>query len=108
MIHEVKHDGYRVQLHKSGRSAVIYSKNGREFSNRFPGILHALLGLPCKSSIIDAEVVALKEDGSTDFRALHSGNYTQRWPFPLLVFVALVSCGRPYFRQSQCSEGSAR
>jgi ATP dependent DNA ligase domain len=88
-IHEVKHDGYRVQLHKSGRSAVIYSKNGREFSNRFPGILHALLGLPCKSAIIDAEVVALKEDGSTDFRALHSGNYTQdnlcAWCFDLFA-----------------------
>jgi bifunctional non-homologous end joining protein LigD len=35
-------------------------------------------------------VVALKEDGSADFRALHSGNYTQdnlcAWCFDLLAF----------------------
>jgi bifunctional non-homologous end joining protein LigD len=51
--------------------------------------MHALLALPCKSAIIDAEVVALKEDGSPDFRALHSGNYTQdnlcAWCFDLLA-----------------------
>jgi bifunctional non-homologous end joining protein LigD len=85
----VKFDGYRAQLHKAG-DRIIYSKNGREFSNRFPGILHALLALPCKNAIIDAEVVALKDDGSADFRALHSGNYTQdnlcAWCFDLLTF----------------------
>jgi bifunctional non-homologous end joining protein LigD len=89
-LHEVKFDGYRAQLHKAGNSAIVYSKNGREFSNRFPGILHALLALPSKNAIIDAEVVALKDDGSADFRALHSGNYTQEnlcaWCFDLLAF----------------------
>ena len=54
-LHEVKFDGYRAQLHKAGKAAAIYSKNGRDFSNRFPGILHALLALPCKNAIIDAE-----------------------------------------------------
>jgi hypothetical protein len=48
-----------------------------EFTSRFPGIREALLSLPCKSAIIDAEVVARREDGSPDFRALHSGNYSQ-------------------------------
>ena len=27
-LHEVKLDGFRVQLHKHGRAATIYSKNG--------------------------------------------------------------------------------
>jgi hypothetical protein len=36
-----------------------------------------MLSLPCKSAIIDAEVVARREDGSPDFRVLHSGNYSQ-------------------------------
>jgi len=87
-LHEVKFDGYRSQLHKVVKSAVIYSKNGKDFTNRFPSILHALLTLPCKSAIVDAEVVACKADGSPDFRALHSGNYTQEslcvWCFDLL------------------------
>jgi bifunctional non-homologous end joining protein LigD len=88
-IYEVKFAGYRAQFHKLDKAAIIYSINGSDFSNRFPGILRALQALPCKNAIIDAEIVALKEDGSADFRALHSGNYTQdnlcAWCFDLLA-----------------------
>jgi ATP-dependent DNA ligase len=42
-----------------------------------PQIGDALLTLPCKGTIIDGEVVACREDGTADFRALHSGKYTQ-------------------------------
>jgi bifunctional non-homologous end joining protein LigD len=76
-IHEVKFDGYRCQLHKAGDDVVIFSKNGRDFTNRLPGIRDAVPTLPCKSAVIDGEVVACKADGTPDFRALHSGNYTQ-------------------------------
>ena len=54
-LHEVKFDGYRCQLHKGGKDVIIFSKNGREFTSRFPGIREALLSLSCKSAIIDAE-----------------------------------------------------
>ena len=87
-LHEVKFDGYRCQLHKAGDDVVIFSKNGREFTNRFPGVRDAVLTLPCKSAVIDGEVVACKKDGTPDFRALHSGNYTQEilcvWAFDLM------------------------
>ena len=43
-----------------------------------------------KSAIIDAEVVACREDSLPDFRALHSGNYSQEnlyvWCFDLMEF----------------------
>jgi len=49
----------------------------------------ALLSLPCGSAIIDGEVVACKKDGTPDFRALHSGNYSQEilcvWCFDLMA-----------------------
>jgi len=57
-LHEVKFDGYRCQPHKAGQDVLIFSKNGRDFTNRFPGIRDALLSLPCRSAIIDGEVVA--------------------------------------------------
>jgi bifunctional non-homologous end joining protein LigD len=79
-LHEVKFDGYRCQLHKAGDDVVIFSRNGREFTNRFPGIHDAVLTLPCKSAVIDGEVVACKEHGTPEFRALHSGNYTEEDP----------------------------
>ena len=57
-LHEVKFDGYRCQPHKAGQDVLIFFKNGRDFTNRFPGIRDALLSLPCRSAIIDGEVVA--------------------------------------------------
>jgi bifunctional non-homologous end joining protein LigD len=54
---EVKLDGYRGQLHKARDYVIIFSKNGREFTTRFPGIRNAVLTLPCKSAVIDGEVV---------------------------------------------------
>jgi bifunctional non-homologous end joining protein LigD len=84
----VKFDGYRCQPHKTGDETIIFSKNGRDFTNRFPGIRDALLTLPSKSAIMDGEVVACGEGGAPDFRALHSGNYTQDvlcvWCFDLM------------------------
>ena len=41
-LHEVKFDGYRIQLQKAGEEARILSKNGHNFSNRFPGLIAQL------------------------------------------------------------------
>jgi ATP-dependent DNA ligase len=43
---------------------VIFSKNGYDFTQRFPNIRAALLTLPCRSAVIDGEVVACKQDGT--------------------------------------------
>ena len=87
-LHEIKFDGYRVQLHMHRGQVTIYSKNGSDFTNRFPRIASALSDLPVKSAIIDGEVVASAADGSPDFRTLHGGNYLQTdlcvWCFDLL------------------------
>ena len=54
-LHEVKFDGYRCELHKAGDDVVIFPRNGREFTNRFPGIRGAVLTLPYKSAVINGE-----------------------------------------------------
>ena len=35
-LHELKIDGYRVQVHKVGSRVVICSRNGHDFTERFP------------------------------------------------------------------------
>ena len=54
-IHEVKFDGYRIQVHKSGRDVDLLSRNGHHFTGRFPDIAFLLRTLPAKAAIIDAE-----------------------------------------------------
>jgi bifunctional non-homologous end joining protein LigD len=50
-VHEVKFDGYRVQLHKAGRDVVIYSRNGHGFTDRFTTIAMLLRELPAKTAV---------------------------------------------------------
>jgi bifunctional non-homologous end joining protein LigD len=68
--YELKLDGYRVVLVKAGQGVTIYSKNGSEFTRRFPSIAAAALGLPARSFIIDGELIAADAQGQPDFRAL--------------------------------------
>ena len=35
-IHEIKFDGWRVQLHKDGEAATLYSQRGYDLTRRFP------------------------------------------------------------------------
>lgn len=85
-IHEVKFDGYRLQLHKEGERCFIYSRNGKDFTARFRDLAQAAATLPCKSCVIDCEGVALDAHGRPDFRSLVGGQKHSRvaWCFDLL------------------------
>jgi bifunctional non-homologous end joining protein LigD len=69
-LHEVKLDGFRAQLHKAGRRATIFGKNGGDLTHRFPAIAAEALRLPAKSCVIDGELIAADAHGQPDFRAL--------------------------------------
>jgi bifunctional non-homologous end joining protein LigD len=69
----VKLDGFRVQLHKHGQAVTIYSRNGSDFTRRFPAIAAAVLGLAARSCIIDGELIVPDATGEPDFTALLHG-----------------------------------
>jgi len=54
--YEVKFDGYRMQVHKVGRAVTLYTRNGADWTERFPHLAAALTSIP-GSAIIDAELV---------------------------------------------------
>ena len=85
-IHEVKHDGWRAQMHKAGDDVVVYSKTGADFTKRFRSIADAVLKLPVASCIIDAELVACDKDGNLNFYELMRGTRHGccAWCFDLL------------------------
>ena len=47
-LHEVKFDGFRIQLHKVGDEVRLFSRNGKDFTDRFPSIPAAVLRLPAE------------------------------------------------------------
>jgi bifunctional non-homologous end joining protein LigD len=69
--HELKHDGYRLQIHVRDRRVRLYTINGANWSTRYPLIVRDA-GRIEGSAIIDAEVVWLDSDGMAVFDALHS------------------------------------
>jgi bifunctional non-homologous end joining protein LigD len=83
-LHEVKHDGWRAQLHRHDADATILSKSGKDMSGRFAVVGSALRSLrPC---VIDAEIVGCDANGIPDFRSLMAGNAHGfcAWCFDLL------------------------
>ena len=93
-LHEVKFDGYRV--HKAGSRVVIFSRNGRDFTQRFPPS-RSCCKLPAKAAVLDGKVVASDADGRPNFARLHV-----RWTRPgLSTFGHRPICGRPAVSLSQ-------
>lgn len=67
---EVKWDGYRLAVHRSGAEIRILTRGGHDWTDRFPAIAEAARGLPSESFILDGEAVVLDEIGRSDFGAL--------------------------------------
>jgi len=54
--YEEKVDGYRLVAHKEGPRVSLTSRQGKDFTRRFPELAKALAGLAAESAVLDAEV----------------------------------------------------
>ena len=68
--HEIKFDGYRVQLRVEGGHVHVRTRKGLDWTRRFQRIAKDGATLP--DCIIDGEVAALNAHGSPDFAALQA------------------------------------
>jgi bifunctional non-homologous end joining protein LigD len=66
-IHEIKHDGFRILAHRQGRAVRLLTRNGNDLANRFPLAAAAVLALPVKSCVVDAEAIVCDENGLAIF-----------------------------------------
>jgi bifunctional non-homologous end joining protein LigD len=70
-VHEVKHDGYRLQVHvRSGRVRLL-TMNAADWTARYPLIVEAAARLKL-DAVFDCEVICTDEYGRADFERLHS------------------------------------
>jgi bifunctional non-homologous end joining protein LigD len=66
-IHEIKHDGFRIIAHREADSVRLITRNGHDFSSRFPLIVAAIAALPVRSCVLDGEAIACDERGLSVF-----------------------------------------
>jgi bifunctional non-homologous end joining protein LigD len=70
-VHELKHDGYRLQIHVRDGRVKLYTMNAADWAKRYRRIVEQAAKIK-GSAIIDAEVVWLDGEGVAQFDALHS------------------------------------
>jgi bifunctional non-homologous end joining protein LigD len=68
-LHEIKFDGYRVQIHLNRGKRKVYTRNGLDWTKRF-SLIAGALDIPGQA-IIDGEVVVIHE-GRTNFSELQA------------------------------------
>ena len=68
--HELKLDGYRLQIHVRDGRVHLYTINGADWSKRYPLFVRDAAKIK-GSAIVDAEVVWLDPYGMSNFEALH-------------------------------------
>jgi bifunctional non-homologous end joining protein LigD len=66
-IHEIKHDGFRILAHRRERAVRLLSRNGNDLTDRFPLAAAAVLALPVRSCVVDAEAIACDDRGMAVF-----------------------------------------
>jgi bifunctional non-homologous end joining protein LigD len=68
--HEIKFDGYRVQLRVEGGQAVLRTRKGLDWTDKFPAIAKEGRALP--DMLIDGEIAALDSEGAPHFSTLQA------------------------------------
>src|SRR5439155_26401451 len=85
-VHEIKYDGYRVQVHIESGKVALLTRTGLDWTDRFPAIAKAVMSLPVKAALIDAEIVVQTEAGVASFTALVEALKTGKGDLVLYAF----------------------
>ncbi len=114
-IHEIKLDGYRIQLQirrdarkkNSEPEIKLLTRKGLDWSARMPDIARAASRLKVESAILDGEAVTLDKNGISDFAALQAAfqenrqRYITYFAFDLLHLNGYNTRDLPLLRRKQ-------
>jgi bifunctional non-homologous end joining protein LigD len=69
-VHEIKYDGYRVQLQVREGVVRLFTRRGHDWTERFETIALAAWQLKTYGAVLDGEVIVPTPEGHSDFHAL--------------------------------------
>jgi len=69
-IHEIKHDGFRLLARRGAAGVRLFTRNGYNWTERFPLIVEALSAVKVATCLIDGEAVTCDDSGLAEFNAL--------------------------------------
>jgi bifunctional non-homologous end joining protein LigD len=93
-IHEIKFDGYRVQVHLVNEAVRVFTRRGNDWTKRFRKIADDTWHIKAGSAIIDGEVVVPAANAATDFSVLQNELKGTSTRIVLIAFDLLYLNGR--------------
>lgn len=69
-IYEPKYDGYRILGVQTPERTALISRNGKDWTRRFPNVAEALRNLKKMNLVLDGEIVTFDQKGKASFSAL--------------------------------------
>jgi bifunctional non-homologous end joining protein LigD len=71
-LNEIKYDGYRLIAIKSDGQVRLVTRNGNDWTERFPDVADGLARVPAATAVLDGEVVVFEGSGRTSFQMLQA------------------------------------
>lgn len=71
-MHEIKFDGYRALIAAAGDKVTVYTRSGKDWSDKFEPLIRHFAALDLPPCLIDGEVVAYDAEGNPDFSSLQN------------------------------------
>ena len=119
---EVKLDGVRIQVHRSGADVGLFTRTLDDVTARLPELVEAALALPAAEFVLDGEAIALRPDGRpqpfqvtasrlgsrTDVARLRETTPLTPQHFDLCTWRARTCSTVPAASARRCSTGSSR
>jgi bifunctional non-homologous end joining protein LigD len=106
-IYEIKFDGYRAMTFKDGDAVRLFSRNEKDFGEKFPEIADSVASINADEAIIDGEIVALDKKGVSSFQLLQTIEVGERPPIYYYAFDLLQLNGKD-LRKLPLTERKAR
>ena len=69
-LHELKFDGYRMLCHLSCGEVRFWSRNQKDWTEKFPNVVKAVQTFPATTAILDGEIVIVDKAGRSSFQDL--------------------------------------
>ncbi|MDO1558860.1 DNA ligase D [Brevundimonas sp. 2R-24] len=104
--HEIKFDGYRIQIAVGGGRAILRTRKGLDWSDKFPELAAEAAKWP--DGVIDGELCALDETSAPDFSALQAAIADGRTGELIFFAFDLLSEGQEDLRKKPLSHRKAR
>jgi hypothetical protein len=106
-IHEIKFDGYRVQLHLPNEGIKVFMRRGNDWTKRFKKIADDAFLISASSAIIDGEVEVPSANGTTDFSVLQNELKGRSRKIVMVAFDLLYQRIRPSKTAAPRAQGAS-